>query len=340
MDGRIVAPPRKWLSQLKTQWPKKEWHKPEDSTLTFLQLPVDVMYLIFDELPLYTKVFLSQTCRPLQNLLRDDWTRFVQSLSPSDYFDFISGIADVLPEYVTCWSCGTVHAINTRDVPYVRWVRNSYPCRDWAQLRSHDFGIRYRLSYQHVQLTLKYSRLQPSQPSVLSCRNVYDYYLSRLLWPFTTRTLWYGRVEINFSAQPKVIDERFILHSQWEFKLRPDLETVAMKLEDIRPTVICPHLNLALTSNPLLQSNPMVAMAVSAFDNLGKQSYGSCTRCATDYSISALPTGVTIKAWQDLGNSGSPGDPYWVAQMWHTDNSQFWGPTVSHEPLSIMSAWK
>jgi hypothetical protein len=358
MDIDNVVSPRKWLALLKRKWlQESQWPTSNDPTSAFLQLPLDAICLIFDELPLYTKVFLSQTCRPLRSLLRDDCARAVKSLSPKDYFDFISGIANVLPNYVTCLPCGTVHAVNTKDVPYIRCVKSCYPCRDWSQLRCHNFGIRYQLSYQHVQLALKYSRRQPSSSSLSSLLslvslrnvsgkypdpNVYDSYLSRLLWPFTSHALWYNRVAIDFIAQPRVIDGRFILHSRWEFTIRAGLETVLVTLEDIRPSVLCPHLNLTRTHYPRVRSNPMITTAVYAFSNRGNHtSYlGSCTRCATDYSIAAKPTGVTIEAWQDLGNSGSPWDPYWVAQMWNTDNTEYWGPTVQHEPQSIMRNWK
>ena len=312
-----------WVAQR-----KKRRHN--DMPLTLLQLPVDVICLILLELPLHTKVLLSQTCRSMRTLLQDS-RALVQFLSPHDYFNFISGLADALPDYVTCGLCRKLHIIDTTDLPYPPFARKSYPCSlNWTQLGCHDYGIRYRLSYQHVQLVLKYFRRQ------LAHQPIHDSYLSCLLQPFTAHALMFDRVAIDFTVQPRVIYGRFILHSQWEYKIRAR----SVLLEDIRPSNLCPHLNLTHTSNPMLRLNPLIGTVFCAFDNPGEEIYGSCTRCSTDYSILTLPGGVTIRAWQDLGNSGSPWDPYWVAQMNDKDNSQFWGPSVPHQPHSIMESWK
>jgi F-box associated protein len=307
---------------------KKRQHN--DMQLTFLQLPVDVICLILQELPLHTKALLSQTCRSMRTLLQDDMM-LVQSLSPHDCFNFISGVTDALSDYVTCGLCRKPHVVDTTDLPYPPFARKSYPCsRDWTQLRCHDYGIRYRLSYQHVQLVLKYSRRQ------LSHQPIQESYLSCLLRPFTAHALMFDRVTIEFTVQPRVIDGRFILHSQWKYKIRGR----SVFMEDIRPSILCPHLNLTHTSNQFLRSNPLISTVSSAIDNPGEKIYGSCTRCATDYSILMLPSGVNVEAWQDLGNSGSPWDPYWIAQMNDSDNSEFWGPSVPHESQSIMESWK
>jgi hypothetical protein len=127
MYGCVVASPKDWLA-----WLKKNWHN--DTKLYFLQLPIDVMHLIFQEPPLYTKIFISQTCRSLRTLLRDDCTELVQSMT------------------------------------------------------------------------------------IISC----------LLRSFATHALSHGRVGIDFTAQPRVIEERFILFSRWEFKIR--IQAVSMEL--------------------------------------------------------------------------------------------------------------
>jgi hypothetical protein len=299
--------------------------------LTFLQLPTDVVCLILQELPLHTKVLLSQTCRSMRTLLQDD-TALVRSLSRQDYFNFILGVTETLPNHVACGLCLKSHVVDTRDLPYPPFSWKTYACAlDWAQLPCHTYGIRYRLSYRHVQLVLKYFRRQ------LSHQPIQESHLSCLLRPFTEYALMFGRVAIDFTVQPRVIDERFILHSQWEYKIRGR----SVLMEDIGQSNLCPHLNLTRSTSRFIRPNPLIVDVAYAFDNPGEEIYGSCTRCATDYLILTLPTGLNIEAWQDLGNSGSPWDPHWVAQMSEDrDNCEFWGPSVPHQPQSIMESWK
>jgi hypothetical protein len=302
----------------------------DDKSLTFLRLPVDVICLILQELPLSAKVLLSQTCRSMRALLQDS-RALIQSLSQRDYFNFLSELADSLPNYVTCSLHCKLHIVNTTDLPYPPFASKRYPCsQGWTDVPCHSYGIQYRLSYWHVQLVLKHSRRQ------LSHQFIQENYFSDLLRPFTEHALLFNRVAIDYNAQPKVIGGRFILHSQWEYWIQAQ----SVVMEDIGPSKLCPHLNLTRPLSSLVRPNPLIASVTYAFDNLGEETYGSCARCATDYLILALPSGVAIKVWQDLGNSGSPWDPYWVALMDSYDNCQFWGPSIPHQPQSVMESWK
>jgi hypothetical protein len=166
MLGRVFACLKGLLAKHKNR-------RHNDKSLTFLQLPVDVICLILKELPLPTKVLLSQTCRSMRTLLQDN-RALIQSLSQRDYFNFLSGVADSLPNCVTCSFHYKLHIVDTTDLPYPPFASKRYPCsQGWTDVPCHNYGIQYRLSYWHIQLVLKYSRRQLSHQlipeSYLSC---------------------------------------------------------------------------------------------------------------------------------------------------------------------------
>ncbi|OCL13534.1 hypothetical protein AOQ84DRAFT_414565 [Glonium stellatum] len=259
--------PRRLLAYLVTRIGGKNHDKNASS---FLQLPVDVLLLIFNELPLYSKVFLSQTCSTMRSLLHSSCTLARERLSSSGCLEFLAGVADALPDYLLCSKCWKLHKVCTYDLPYKPYTL-AYRCTTYSSFICHDFGLDYFVAHHHAQLALKYSRLQ----------NTYQEYLASLMAPYSVTFPDSKPLMTKFSARPKIVDEKFILFSSWEFK--DSFKSVSM--ENMPALQFCPHLGFLQRSNPNLPLNPLTCSMRSAFETKGLQSQGSCARCPTDYSV-------------------------------------------------------
>jgi hypothetical protein len=153
--------------------------------------------------------------------------------------------------------------------------------------------------------------------------------------PFSTYATQQDRAEIYFFAQSRVLNGRFILHHIWEH--RNLLEPVSV--DSFRPSALCPHLNISKRSNQYLQTNPLTFTFTTALENFGRQIPGSCSRCPTDYLITIYRNRAKIRVWKDFGNPTSPIDIRWCVHIWDRENNEFYGPSVSHQPQSIMNAY-
>lgn len=300
-------------------------HSIQKSYSKLLELPLEIFYLISDELPLYSRVLLSQTCRSMHSLLHDTTRQDMQSLSPQGYFEFLSGLSDTLPDYVTCRICNRLHKFDAEDTPSHPRGRGGYPCFGMGGY-DHVFGIGYSLSVRHVQIALKHFRYRYQSANLAT----------KLMQPFSTEvTSRDGSIDINFFAHPRVVDNRFLLCFTWEYIQIAQPASI----QTIRPSAICPHLNLTKRSNVRLPPNPLSYTFASAFESPGQKFLGSCNRCLTDYSVIISSNKATVQVWKDFGSTGNPLDIGWQVHLWTHDNAEFYGPTIPHTPQDIMNAY-
>ncbi|KAL7781766.1 hypothetical protein V8C37DRAFT_398117 [Trichoderma ceciliae] len=106
-------------------------HDQKDPSAALLRLPLDILFLITDNLALHNKFLLSHTCKALRQIIFQDWDIKVSQLSFEDQIEFWVGLAYTLPNRWVCLKCCKLHPINTLDVPPAfRSLRyRDVPCR-------------------------------------------------------------------------------------------------------------------------------------------------------------------------------------------------------------------
>ncbi|KAI0868583.1 hypothetical protein GGS24DRAFT_205683 [Hypoxylon argillaceum] len=323
-------------------FPRSLWKRPHEQlnvNVPLLKVPVELIGCIATFLEPADKVLLSQTCRSLRACLRKHSS--AAHLSRADYFVYLAGKARELPEQWVCDYCMSLHRINKRDKPTAEWPPSS--CRadvapaPWRRTRLGD-TCHIGIEHHHVQLALKYTRLQ--QPK-------YDSYLRALLEPcrqklFNTSGKRWVTHEVRYSAYPRIDtgsdgNPRFLLYSLWQY-LAGGRDLILPNLGCQR---ICPHLEFR-DDNYMAYNNCLLQCFLGVFEPsyADAECRGSCSRCATDFSVMRCGQSLYLQVWQDLGPEGSPLDLAWRCQnirpgLDGIPNSATTGPTVYHKGGSI-----
>ncbi|KAL7924179.1 hypothetical protein ACQKWADRAFT_287487 [Trichoderma austrokoningii] len=323
-----------------------------------LQLPPDILLLISDNLALHDRFLLSHTCKTLWQVISQDWDIALSRLSFEDQMEFWVGLAYTLPNCRVCQKCCELHPIDTSDVPAAIWTMmdRCAPC-------SIDFsrGIEidaYSVQHYHIQLALKLSRLG----------NIHQKYLAALMKPYTyTGTSSTSPLTESYAAEPRIINNRFILHEEWN---RINNTSTALPLfpDDMLYLLVCPHMRMSggpaksrsyreqfinyavhvnrlrqLDGSLLLKEFSLLEDGIAlAYESPAQWISGSCLRCPTDFAImvSADERKATIRAWHDFGVEGSPMDISWNVHV--GDDAQPWlnaGPYLDYPHGSIRELW-
>ncbi|KAL6695358.1 hypothetical protein J3F84DRAFT_408320 [Trichoderma pleuroticola] len=87
-----------------------------------LQLPLDILFLITNNLALYNKFLLSYTCKALWQVVFQEWDIKVSRLSFKEQVGFWIGLAYTLPSRWVCLKYCKLYSINTLDVPPAFWT--------------------------------------------------------------------------------------------------------------------------------------------------------------------------------------------------------------------------
>ncbi|KAI3330155.1 hypothetical protein F4824DRAFT_515854 [Ustulina deusta] len=311
----------------------------------FLQLPLDVIFMIAEFLDPVDLVLFSQTCDSLRVLFQkhSNATR----LSRTEYLSYLTGRARGKPRKWVCEKCMMLHPIFGFDTPAAINQVSTCPrrrgtryTRTYYDKKRRDTRLQcgqIRIEHRHIQLALKYTRLQEGK---------YNSYLQALLSPhhdINFRCKNNAQLETYYSAYPKVVmghdgNLRFLLLSTWRYhKGRGNIS-----LDSIGYLSICPH--VALDSRlPWLFHYPGYALqdvVNRALAVEGEEQTGACPRCATDFSVQLSCQFLDLHVWQDFGPEGSPVDLAWKTQcedvgLDGVTNCWHWGPTLYHEPGTI-----
>ncbi|RYP66803.1 hypothetical protein DL771_007601 [Monosporascus sp. 5C6A] len=314
----------------------------------FLQLPLELICLVAEYLTPVDLALFSQTCRSLRATLQGHSN--AAHLSRTEYFAYLAGRARGLPEKWVCGRCMALHPIVKRDTPAsiycmsscpLGWVTRSLDSNLYRGVRT-DARLRYRqirIDHHHVQLALKYTRLQSRK---------YNSYLQALMAPH--HDLRFGPsvvipLKTHYSAYPKVVagddgNLRFLLLSTWRYHKGRKY----ISLRNMGYQIICPHLELNHCTSPHLRGDPCHVLEAAVEEALkargdGQERTGACPRCATDFSVQ-LTEYLNLHVWQDFGPEGSPIDIAWKSQsagrgLDGVENWRSTGPTLYHEPGSI-----
>ncbi|QYS99268.1 hypothetical protein H0G86_006410 [Trichoderma simmonsii] len=321
-----------------------------------LQLPLDLLLLITDQLALHDKFLLSHTCKTLRQVTCQDWAIEVSRLSFEDQIGFWAGLAYTLPNHWACLKCCQLHPIDTSDVPRAYWAISA---RDDSCTVDMSRGVEieaYSVQHYHVQFALKLSRLG----------NIHRRYLKALMKPYTcTRKSHIPPLRESYTAEPRIINKRFILREEWKFSNNTrSAISIFPDEHDLFPSV-CPHMDMMyggparsrlrkessihqmgmrqLEEHVLLKEVTLLEQGIaSACEFPGRWIFNSCLHCATDIAVMISIDGREgiIRAWHDFGIEGSPMDISWKAHV--RDQHAYWldlGPYLDYPHGSIRESW-
>ncbi|KAL7908254.1 hypothetical protein GGI35DRAFT_453726 [Trichoderma velutinum] len=300
-----------------------------------LNLPIEIILLVVERLPKYQQIIISQTCYPLRLIILEN--NKLQNLSPINLDkdqrqEYLFALARGRLNLWACHKCVKLHRINQHDTPMnpqptIR-CQTSWDCYIYrVNYEHHHRHIPYKLFHRHIQLALKYTRLE-SMGNVL--KKTYKDHLNCLLQPVlgVIRPHEYGmtnKIKGTLSVSPKITtDGEFLIHSRHTFF--KDVESVSIK--SVGWLRICLHqffipeahlhklhiepcqlVNRQFCSywwNDLL-TNPKSALGLVVASAFLRETEvcGSCPFCETDFSVQASPEITIVRVWQRFGSETS-----------------------------------
>ena len=286
-----------------------------------LGLPIELLLMISEQLPSASRVFFSQTCRPLRRVFAHLRPPEQHEIPSEDRLEYLVDRVRNIPDRWLCELCLELHPIHPYDTPQHPL---SVTCPlERQRLRKRGYGLTtIRLDYRHVQLTLKYARM------TAGASQGYNDYLRALLKPivtsFTTRPGSPDLLHVRHSIFPRVVAGRYLLQSIYTYM--QNYATVTR--ETVGELRVCLHQRCApvngrmanLFSNgqrpswglPQPVGTSLGETSEAAFQYMGQEMCGHCPHCLTDFSVYATPQRALVRVWQDLGPEGSPLEPAWV----------------------------
>ena len=296
-----------------------------------LDLPLGLIYYIFDGLQWPEKVTLSQTCRDLWYQLRQKCSLVLHGATARERLEYLTMLGGILPDHYLCVGCCALHLLDPRDIPITSCDRhgsNMYrsPCPLpeplWSRHRLHPC---YAVAFRHVQLATKLSRM----------KGVHQRYLECIMQRFVVTNPRLYSIRMDFVAEPIIVRGRYILMTTFEFY--HGVEEVSYSNLVQTEILFCPHHSTGTLNDP---SDDFIKLIRSAFHR-SSDAFGfcqdaySCGRCPSDYSIEIKYNRAIISVWHDLGTGVSPEDPYWRSHIWDKENNLFKGTEFQYEHGSI-----
>jgi len=296
-----------------------------------LDLPLDLIFSIFDELRWPEKVVLSQTCRDLWHQLRPKCSSTLREATAIQRLEYLTTLGHILPDHYLCAGCCALHLVDPKDIPVTGcdvYGHNLYRTRCplpeplWSRHRSYR---KYAMAFRHVQLAIKYSRM----------KGVHQHYRARIMQKSVVSHPQYYSIGMTFVAEPIIVYGRFILMTMFEFY--EGLEEVSYSTLVQIPVLFCPHHSIGTFTN---HNDAFVTSLRSAFRRSSDtcrpcyRAY-SCDRCPSDYSIVIKDKKALISIWHDLGTGVSPEDPYWQSHIWDDKNNHYKGTQFPYQHGSI-----
>ncbi|PKK55068.1 hypothetical protein CI102_100 [Trichoderma harzianum] len=256
--------------------------EPPDITPTrcaILELPNELLEAIVTHLPQHGQMLIGQTCRRFQAVAHRNLP--AQKYRPDTSEGrllYLSHRARSLPDRWVCTECIKLHRIN-----------------------------KFRLSHIHVQLTLKYTRLNKMEQR-------YEDYLKSLIAPYhkylRPNDLDTNKVKRKYSVYPKIVNGRYLLHTVWRYYQAKG----PISMQSMGYISICPHREgpslTAVNNDP---RNGLDVCIERAFRLLHTEVCSSCIYCTTDFSVRASQKEVVVSVWQDFGGEDTAFSTEWSA---------------------------
>ncbi|PHH60105.1 hypothetical protein CDD81_2107 [Ophiocordyceps australis] len=315
---------------------------PNPPGLTLMHLPVEILLLIADSLPLYARLMLSQTCRSMHLVFQQYMHPGpIPTWSKDQRLELLTFLVRKKPDHWVCEACERSHLVHWPEHPATayRALLQDGPCpaSSGDAIRRKRGPHQYMILYFHVQIALKITRLaregiKPTRKQALHLQCLLQPELSST---HRTRPDW-PRKTFSYSCTPKIVQGRFLVLSEWkQVPIQPRSRT---RIE------MCKHqryhgysANYPTSTQYPLQSTIVDALSTSQGNSeYGTEFYGACPSCRTDFSVRGPSpnTGklVTLRSWQDFGPEDSPMNPDWRSQCRHPDKKYV---CVRHIPGSV-----
>ncbi|KAI0540399.1 hypothetical protein GGR58DRAFT_499204 [Xylaria digitata] len=295
-----------------------------------LHLPVKLITYIAGFLSLPDLILLAQTCYSLRIIL---WKPMViAKQSRPEYRLYLLGIAGRRPDKWICQECMmTVHPMIKLDTSEATFSRSSCPHQDRGGI-SYDTRLldgQTRLEVRHIQLALKYSKLQKDK--FLEHEKALLATHSNLSLRYTTRP----GIALTRNGDIKFLHQTI---------LQCHKEHGKISLNDVGDLRICPHVTLCsrrlrCSDHPGYRLQQAICRSLEGPGD-EKPHRGACPRCATEFEVQLGTYWLNIYVWQNFGSEGSPGDLAWETRcepvsLDEAPNLGDVGQTVHHEPGTI-----
>ncbi|KAL6810610.1 hypothetical protein V8C40DRAFT_278262 [Trichoderma camerunense] len=308
------------------------WRAPECQSQSqnspILQLPVELLLIILHFLPPYSRLLVYQTCRDLRAIVHRNFVagRGVILVTMEHRLIYLTHLARSLPDRWVCAKCCKLHPTSRWDTPS-SWLYRPR-CGDGYHWSSDEhsesrifFNYQHSASHRHIELTLKYARLNSS-------KRAHQEHLKRLLTAHHATIIRVVEgIQLKRSFYPKVVDGRYLLLTVQTYLA---LGSNLISQQSMDWIQICPHLTalgtFSLSRDHRMHLGKIIYLAFAAPANT--PIFESCSSCGTDFSVQASPKLATVCIWQDLGPEGSVYDPEWAAIVRETTK-------IYHRPGSI-----
>lgn len=301
------------------------WRARSKTHSYFLQLPIELLLKIFEYLPPYSQLLVYRTCRPLRTIILQYFLAGKGDIlaTREDKVRYLTHLARSMPDRWVCAKCCKLHQTCKWDTPIYRGLYWPPECGDglprfdrFSECKPF-FNHEYSPSHRHVELTLKYARLERQKKK-------HRTHLQRLLEPHHVES---RRARDNDVAEgilvrrsfyPKVVNGRYLL-----LTVRTYLGVgTTVSRQSIRFLRICPHLvafaAFHMPSDVQVDLDMIFCRAFSVPPNI--PTFSSCVSCRTDVSMQISPERATVYAWQDLGPEATVYDPEWEAIVRETND--------------------
>ncbi|EFW99163.1 f-box domain containing protein [Grosmannia clavigera kw1407] len=319
---------------------------PSRPVCNLIQLPAELVLMISDFLSPSSRICLLRTCRALRALLGSQGKKDLFEIagrSQCGRATFLAIVSRDLPDKWLCAKCMVLHPAKVEDVPQAASMTlfRLYG-RDH---QSNDYSLKgpvlSKLSYQHVNLALKYTRLRDT------CSSSQLSHLSNLTKPFhryVSAKLEQINKERNIrcSFYPKIVQDasgrhRYLLLSVISLPKPRNVKNAFGRLGKID---ICPHQGADRCTEEYLLSrarrtqlvkqdahNEVDTQIFNAFQedllrnevegvldkyDAGELFTGSCHKCPLDFSVQVGSHNVELCVYQDFGVESSAMELSWL----------------------------
>lgn len=151
----------------------------------FLDLPVEIIQMIQDLLPLASTVSLALTCRDMRKILGDKPLRSINlPVNVDQRKDFLLGLQKDLSDWQFCHPCSVFHPLQKEVDARTIWRHDEPDC---VQISGRvSFLPNFRVRYQHAQLVMnryRFGTLHKDDLGILSYESVNSYGGQRVITP-------------------------------------------------------------------------------------------------------------------------------------------------------------
>ncbi|MCJ1316009.1 hypothetical protein MMC15_001329 [Xylographa vitiligo] len=296
----------------------------QDSPL--LDLPLDIIYEIFNKLSLSAKILLSQSCRDLWYQLRSKCYTAVQNAPPHQRLKCLAKLGTILPNHRLCTGCNALRFVAPKDLPLTGFDKHHKPRLVFGSLWSRRGLLPHYSMVFRPPSPSRWNRhhLLPScsiavRHTILAmkctcAKNIRKIYRALILKDFMISFPHYYSMNLQFYADALTIHGKLILRTIFDLYQGEGL--LAFEALSHSSIGFCPHLwtrepaTTEITENPLLAAIRLALNVNKDLDTPQARFY-SCDFCPTDYSVLIFEDQATFCVWQELGSGTSPADPFW-----------------------------